>query len=154
MSRKKYLSKEFSLKGKSEIGSTGGAYGFEKLPFCFKMLLKMGWNEKSWFENRHENGDFGVLNYLKKVKEILKDPYRFKPLKKPMQNKRRVHVGGPFVLIYEVNEEKKIVTLVDFDHHDKIYMSWLWVFDPDSFFQDLNKINKKISQRLSGSIIQ
>ena len=59
----------------------------------------------------------------KKVKEILKGPYRFKPLKKPMQNKRRVHVGGPFVLIYEVNEDKKIVTLVDFDHHDKIYMS-------------------------------
>jgi len=57
------------------------------------------------------------------VKEILKDPYRFKPLKKPMQNKRRVHVGGPFVLLYEVNEENKFVTLVDFDHHDKIYMS-------------------------------
>jgi len=29
----------------------------------------------------------------KKVKEILKDPCRFKPLKKPLQNKRRVHVG-------------------------------------------------------------
>jgi mRNA-degrading endonuclease RelE of RelBE toxin-antitoxin system len=57
------------------------------------------------------------------VEEILKDPYRFKPLKKPMQNKRRVHVGGPFVLIYEVNDEKKIVTLIGFDHHDKIYMS-------------------------------
>ena len=64
-----------------------------------------------------------LLSIDKKVKEILKDPYRFKPLKKPMQNKRRVHVGGPFVLIYEVNEERKIVTLVDFDHHDKIYMS-------------------------------
>jgi len=57
----------------------------------------------------------------KKVKEILKDPYRFKPLKKPLQNKRRVHVGGSFVLIYEINEEKSIVTLVDFDHHDNIY---------------------------------
>jgi YafQ family addiction module toxin component len=64
-----------------------------------------------------------LLSIDKKVKEILKDPYRFKPLKKPMQNKRRVHAGGPFVLIYEVNEEEKIVTLVDFDHHDKIYMS-------------------------------
>jgi len=64
-----------------------------------------------------------LVSIDKKVKEILKDPYRFKPLKKPMQNKRRVHVGGPFVLIYEVNEDKKIVTLVDFDHHDKIYMS-------------------------------
>ena len=32
-----------------------------------------------------------------------------------MQNKRRVHVAGSFVLIYDVNEGKKIVTLVDFD---------------------------------------
>jgi len=61
MFRKNYLSKEFSLKGKPEIGSTGGAYAVEKLPFCFKMLLKMGWNENQWVENRHENGDFGVL---------------------------------------------------------------------------------------------
>jgi len=38
-----------------------------------------------------------------KVKDILDDPYRFKPLKKPLQNKRRVHVGGSFVLIYEIN---------------------------------------------------
>ncbi|MBL7178213.1 MAG: type II toxin-antitoxin system mRNA interferase toxin, RelE/StbE family [Desulfobacteraceae bacterium] len=57
----------------------------------------------------------------KKVKEILRDPYRFKPLKKPLQNKRRVHVGGSFVLIYDINEEQNIVTLVDFDHHDNIY---------------------------------
>jgi len=56
-----------------------------------------------------------------KVKDILDDPYRFKPLKKPLQNKRRVHVGGSFVLIYEVNEEERIVTLLDFDHHDNIY---------------------------------
>jgi hypothetical protein len=42
MSRKKYLSKEFSLKGKSEIDSKGGEYAVEKVPFCFKMLLKMG----------------------------------------------------------------------------------------------------------------
>jgi len=29
----------------------------------------------------------------RKVNDILADPYRFKPLRKPMQNKRRVHVG-------------------------------------------------------------
>ena len=56
-----------------------------------------------------------------KVKDILDDPYRFKPLKKPLQNKRRVHVGGSFVLIYEINEKERIVTLLDFDHHDNIY---------------------------------
>jgi len=57
----------------------------------------------------------------KKVKEILRDPFRFKSLKKPLQNKRRVHVGGSFVLIYEISEKQNIVTLVDFDHHDRIY---------------------------------
>ena len=57
----------------------------------------------------------------RKARDILKDPYRFKPLRKPLQNKRRVHIGGSFVLIYEVNEEEKIVTLFDFDHHDNVY---------------------------------
>ena len=57
----------------------------------------------------------------RKVQEILENPYRFKPLKKPLQNKRRVHIGGSFVLIYEVNENEKLVTLFDFDHHDNIY---------------------------------
>ena len=57
----------------------------------------------------------------KKVQEILDNPCRFKPLRKPLQNKRRVHIGGSFVLIYEINEEEKIVTLLDFDHHDNIY---------------------------------
>ncbi len=57
----------------------------------------------------------------RKVQTILDDPCRFKPLRKPLQNKRRVHIGGSFVLIYEINEEKKTVTLLDFDHHDNIY---------------------------------
>jgi len=29
----------------------------------------------------------------RKVQEILDNPYRFKPLRKPLQNKRRVHIG-------------------------------------------------------------
>ena len=57
----------------------------------------------------------------RKVQQILDNPYRFKPLRKPLQNKRRVHIGGPFVLIYEINEKENIVTLLDFDHHDNIY---------------------------------
>jgi len=57
----------------------------------------------------------------RKVQTILDDPCRFKPLRKPLQNKRRVHIAGSFVLIYEINEQKKTVTLVDFDHHDNIY---------------------------------
>ena len=57
----------------------------------------------------------------RKVMDILEDPHRFKPLRKPLQNKRRVHIGGSFVLVYEINETEKIVTLLDFDHHDNIY---------------------------------
>jgi YafQ family addiction module toxin component len=57
----------------------------------------------------------------RKVQDILEDPYRFKPLRKPLQNKRRVHIGGSFVLIYEINEKEKVVTLFDFDHHDNVY---------------------------------
>jgi YafQ family addiction module toxin component len=57
----------------------------------------------------------------RKVQDILEDPYRFKPLRSPLQKKRRVHVGGPFVLVYEVNEKESLVTLFDFDHHDMIY---------------------------------
>lgn len=57
----------------------------------------------------------------RKVQDILEDPFRFKPLRKPLQNKRRVHIGGSFVLIYEVNEKEKVVTLFDFDHHDNVY---------------------------------
>ena len=59
----------------------------------------------------------------RKVDDILANPYRFKPLRKPLQNKRRVHVVGSFVLIYTIDEIKRIVTLLDFDHHDNIYKS-------------------------------
>ena len=66
--------------------------------------------------------DKEMLRFInRKVQDILEDPYRFKPLRKPLQNKRRIHVGGSFVLIYEINEKEKIVTLLDFNHHDNIY---------------------------------
>ena len=56
----------------------------------------------------------------KKVEEILEDPHRFKPLRAPLQNTRRVHIG-PFVLVYEIDEERKVVTLLDFEPHDTVY---------------------------------
>ncbi len=55
----------------------------------------------------------------KKIKQILENPFVFKPLKKPMQNKRRVHTFGSFVLIYSIKE--KTIVIEDYDHHDKIY---------------------------------
>ncbi len=57
----------------------------------------------------------------KKVLQILENPHRFKPLCAPMQNLRRVHVMGSFVLVFSIDESKKTVVLEDYDHHDKIY---------------------------------
>ncbi|MBU1120903.1 MAG: type II toxin-antitoxin system RelE/ParE family toxin [archaeon] len=56
-----------------------------------------------------------------KIKQIMETPYWFKPLRKPMQGKRRVHTFGPFVLIYSINEKEKTIIIEDYDHHDKIY---------------------------------
>jgi len=57
----------------------------------------------------------------KKVKSILENPYQFKPLRKDMSGIRRVHIGKSFVLTYEILESEKIVRILDYDHHDKIY---------------------------------
>ena len=85
----------------------------------FKLAIKESLDKKF---RKLRTKDKEMLQLIeKKVDEILADPYRFKPLRKPMQNKRRVHVGGPFVLIYEINEKEKRVILLDFDHHVNIY---------------------------------
>ncbi len=87
----------------------------------YKLAIKKSLDKKF---KKLKKKDRKMLELIyKKVQEILDNPYRFKLLKKPLQNKKRVHIGGSFVLIYEVNEEEKIVTLIDFDHHDNIYKS-------------------------------
>ena len=56
-----------------------------------------------------------------KIKAILKNPKRFKPLKKPLAGLRRVHVFKSFVLLYKLESTKKEVVLVKFAHHDEAY---------------------------------
>ncbi|MBM3247695.1 type II toxin-antitoxin system RelE/ParE family toxin [Candidatus Pacearchaeota archaeon] len=56
----------------------------------------------------------------RKMQEILENPYRFKPLTANMAGQRRVHIRH-FVLTYEILEEKKIIKILDYDHHDKVY---------------------------------
>jgi len=85
----------------------------------YKLAVKESLDKKF---KRLRKKDKEILRFInRKVQDILEDPYRFKTLRKPLQNKRRVHVGGSFVLIYEINEKEKVVTLFDFDHHDNIY---------------------------------
>ncbi len=85
----------------------------------YQLAIKDGLDKK-FKKLQQKNKDLLLLVY-RKVQDILITPHRFKPLKKPLQNRRRVHVGGSFVLVYEVNEQEKLVTRLDFDHHDNIY---------------------------------
>ena len=56
----------------------------------------------------------------RKVNEILENPMQYKPLKSPMSHMRRVHVGS-FVLVYDVDEARKVVTIRRYEHHDSVY---------------------------------
>ena len=56
-----------------------------------------------------------------KINEILSNPYKFKPLMKPLAGLRRVHVMKSFVLIYKIEEKAKTVVLIRFVHHDETY---------------------------------
>ena len=62
-----------------------------------------------------------MLVIKKKIDQILENPYHFKPLRGDMHGSRRVHIEKSFVLTYEIDEKKKVIRLLDCDHHDKIY---------------------------------
>lgn len=73
------------------------------------------------FEKLAKKDTIALEAIQKKTKQIIKDPYRFKPLSNKMKNIRRVHIKAHFVLTYKIIEQEKIVELLDYDHHDKIY---------------------------------
>jgi YafQ family addiction module toxin component len=56
----------------------------------------------------------------RKINDILENPQQFKPLRSPMQHMRRVHIGS-FVLVYDIDEVKKVVTIRRYEHHDNVY---------------------------------
>ena len=57
---------------------------------------------------------------FKKIMRITENPYSGKPLKNLLKNKRRVHIAH-FVLLYEVDDEKRKILFLNIDHHDNIY---------------------------------
>ncbi|MEK6957615.1 MAG: type II toxin-antitoxin system mRNA interferase toxin, RelE/StbE family, partial [archaeon] len=67
------------------------AYNLEVKPSLDKIFRKIGKRDPEQFK--------ALRN---KTRQILEDPYRFKPLSASMKNKRRVHVYGSFVLLYEI----------------------------------------------------
>ncbi|MCW4000106.1 MAG: type II toxin-antitoxin system RelE/ParE family toxin [Candidatus Bathyarchaeota archaeon] len=78
----------------------------EKVDRIFKKIAKK------------DSAQFDAL--AKKVNAILENPQQFKPLRSPMQHMRRVHVGS-FVLVFDVDETRKVVTIRRYEHHDSAY---------------------------------
>ena len=56
-----------------------------------------------------------------KIEEIRKNPQHYKNLKYPLQHLKSVHIDKSFVMVYSVDENKKLIVIEDFDHHDNIY---------------------------------
>ena len=61
----------------------------------------------------------GIIN--EKISQILQNPQHFKPLAGEMHGERRVHIESSFVLTYEIDEQRKVVRILNYEHHDKIY---------------------------------
>ena len=86
------------------------AYSLEVAADLNRTLEKLAKKDKVAFQAIHN-----------KVLGILENPHHYKPLRAPMQNKRRVHIAGSFVLIFKIDEERKVVQILEFEHHDKAY---------------------------------
>ena len=85
-------------------------YGLMVLPVVDRAFKKMA--------KRDRNQLLAINN---KIRQLQENPFIGKPLHFPLQNMRRVHVFKSFVLIYDIQEKEKTITIRDYDHHDNIY---------------------------------
>jgi len=72
-----------------------------------KQLAKLKKKDKKNFER-----------LIRKIKEILIEPNRFKHLKNVLKGEQRIHIR-PFVLKFNVKENR--VYFITFKHHDSAY---------------------------------
>ena len=84
-------------------------------------FLKIRSELDSKFEKLAKKNKKQLEIILNKADEIVKDPHRYKNLRAPMNDLKRVHIDKHFVLVFSIDEEAKTVTLEDYDHHDNIY---------------------------------
>lgn len=70
---------------------------------------------------RHAGKNRGLqIQIDKKIEEIRQHPLHYKPLRRNLFGLRRVHIG-PFVLLFQVDEARRVIRLVRFGHHDEAY---------------------------------
>jgi len=85
-------------------------YNLDIRPSLKKKLIKLGTRDPKQAE---------II--AKKSEEIVIDPHRYKNLKAPLNNWKRVHIDRHFVLTFSIDEDAKAIILEDYDHHKKIY---------------------------------
>lgn len=74
------------------------------------------------FEKLSKRNKPRLVKIFKKVKEIQENPHhKYKNLRKPLQEFKRVHIDSHFVLIFIIDHKQKLVEIYYFDHHDKAY---------------------------------
>lgn len=73
------------------------------------------------FEKLQKRDKIRLEAINKKIMQILENPHHFKPLRGDLKGRRRVHIDSSFVLIYAIDEQNKVIRLLDYDHHDNIY---------------------------------
>ena len=76
--------------------------------------------EKSLFKLAKRNPkQMGIIE--SKINEIVVEPHHYKSLHSPMQHLYRVHIDKSFVIVFSIDEAKKIVIIEKYGHHDNIY---------------------------------
>lgn len=85
---------------------------FEIKPGLKKTLSKLFKKDKSAYDA-----------VMKKIYSIItcRDVNHYKNLKHELKNLKRVHIGH-FVLVFEYDSGKDLVSFEDYDHHDNIYL--------------------------------
>ena len=73
-------------------------------------------------EKLHKRNPVTYEAILDKIQEIVnsKEVTRYKNLRSPMQEFKRIHVNGPFVVIFTYLPIEDKIEFYDFDHHDNI----------------------------------
>ncbi len=87
-------------------------YSYEIKPNLRKILNRISKKDKTTYER-----------VLKKIEEIINSSNKkhYKNLKGGMKVFKRVHIRGSFVLIFKIDENNKLISFEDLQHHDRIY---------------------------------
>ena len=82
-------------------------YKFKFTPFFEKQLKKLKKKDKVLFKRLG-----------KKLKELIKNPEHYKPLRNVLKGNRAAHLD-PFVIVFDVREN--LITVHYVKHHDRAY---------------------------------